>query len=177
MAPATSVPDQDRPQKRICIGTIATAHGVKGLVKILCHADDPDILNGPLFTSETGQDSLTVTMKNSMGTYWLAEIEGVSDRDAALEIRNTKLWIARDKLPDIDDEDEFYFEDLVGLSVEDTDGNKAGKIASVGNFGAGDLLEIKPPTGESYYLPFTKENVSEVDIEDGKIVIRKPENA
>ncbi len=176
MAAANSVQDQDQSQKRVCLGTIATAHGVKGLVKIKCEADDPQLLNGLLFTSETGQDTLTLTMKNSMGKYWLASVDGIADRDAALSLNGTKLWLERDALPDNEDEDEFYFDDLVGLKAKDKDGNEAGKVIAVDNFGAGDLLEIRPPQGEAYYITFTKENVPEVNIGDGYIVISSPQN-
>lgn len=157
--------------KRVCLGKIATAHGVKGLVKILCHADDPHILDGALYTSETGTDQLTLKMKNSMGKYWLAEVDGIGDRDAALALSHTTLWIDRDALPEIEDEEEFYIEDLAGLKVEDTDGKEVGHILAVRNFGAGDLLEIKPLYGESFYLNFSRENVPEVLISQGKVVI------
>lgn len=176
MADAISVQDKDRPQKRVCMGTIATAHGVRGLVKVKCDADDPAILNGPLYTSEKGQDSLNLLLKNSMGKYWLAEIEGINDRDAALALRGTKLWLDREELPDINDEDEFYCEDLIGLEVITTENEKHGTIISVDNFGAGDLLEIRPLKGDTYYLPFTKENVPEIKIKDSQVVIGKIPN-
>jgi len=166
-----SVQDRDQPSRRVCLGTIATAHGVRGLVKILCDAQDPHLLDGTLYVSETGGETIKLTMKNSMGKYWLAEVEGIADRDAALALRGTKLWIGRDQLPELESEDEFYFEDLVGLRAEDADGNPAGTVISVNTFGGSDALEIKPPRGESYFLLFNRENVSSVSIADGKIVI------
>ncbi|MCB9995955.1 MAG: 16S rRNA processing protein RimM [Rhodospirillales bacterium] len=171
-----SVQDQDQsPARRICLGTIATAHGVRGLVKILFHGDDPSLLDGTAYTSETKSDTLTITMKNSMGKYWLAEIGGVNDRDAALELRGTKLWIDRERLPEIDDEDEFYLDDLIGLAVRTADGKDAGKVIAVDNFGAGDLLEIKPLAGDAYYLPFTKDNVPGVNLDKGIVTISSAE--
>lgn len=173
MANAMPVQDRDQPTRRVCLGVIATAHGVRGLVKVLCEADDPRMLDGhgALYTSETGGKTLTLSLKNSMGKYWLAEVEGIADRDAALALRGTKLWIERDKLPELESDDEFYIEDLVGLRAEDGDGNPAGTILAVENFGAGTLLEIKPPEGNSYYLPFTKANVPDIRLNDGKVVI------
>ncbi len=155
----------------MCLGVIATAHGVRGLVKILCEADDPHLLDSVLYTSETGSDTLTLTMKNSMGKYWLAEVAGVADRDAALALHGTKLWIERDNLPELQSNAEFYIEDLIGLRAEDAQGNPAGTVIAAENFGAGDLLEIKPVTGDSYYLPFTEANVSGIFLSERKIVI------
>lgn len=177
MEPAVSFQDLDQPSKRVCLGKIATAHGVRGLVKIRCEADDPHLLDehGPVYTSATGQDTLTLTMKNSLGNtggkYWLAEVAGIADRDAALALGGTELWIDRDQLPQLEDDDEFYIDDLVGLKVVNTTGKDVGKVIGVNNFGAGDLLEIQPESGESFFLIFTNENVPEVSLADGKITI------
>ena len=174
MSPAHSVhPDHTR---RVCLGTIATAHGVRGLVKVKCEADDPQMLNGQMYLSQSGEKTLQLKMKNSMGKYWLAEIDGVSDRDAALAYRGTKLWVDRESLPQIDDEDEFYIEDLNGLSVITKDGADGGKVIAVENFGAGDLLEIKPNSSQSYYLAFTKANVPKIDLKNSQITICVPED-
>lgn len=149
-------------QKRICIGKITGPHGVKGLVKILPYCEDITLL-------EQVED-FKITLKNPSGKYMLAEIEGINTREAAEDIAGTELWISRDKLPDISDEDAFYIEDLVGLKAVDTDGKDAGTVIAVHNFGAGDLLEIKPPAGEAYLLPFTKENVPEITEEKLTII-------
>ncbi len=178
MHSAMSVQDQNQhPARRVCLGRIAKAHGVRGLVKVRCSGDDPYMLDkhGSLFTSETGEGTITLTMKNSMGKYWLAEVEGVVDRDKAETLNGTELWIERSKLPEIEDEDEFYFEDLIGLPVQTEDGSPAGKIIAVENFGASDLLEIQPITGAPYHLPFTKEKVPKISIADNIVVIVPPQ--
>lgn len=162
----------DEAKNRVCVAQIATAHGVKGLVKLRVFAENTDLLNGPLFTSETGGRALSVTLKNATAKFWLAEIGGVSDRDEALALRGTKLYIDRSALPETD-EGEFYVSDLVGRSVQSTDGEKIGTILDVANFGAGDMLEIQPLSGPSFYLPFTDENVPEIGKES--ITVNIPE--
>lgn len=162
-----------QPEKRVCLGKIATAHGVRGLVKVLVFAEDPALLSGVLYIGETSNDTLTLKMKNSMGKFWLAEVDGVKDRNDAELLRNTSLWVNRATLPDTEDEDDFYIEDLIGLAVETVDGKQAGKVLGLDNFGAGDLLEIKPPTGDSVYIPFTKADVPEILLDAGKIIITK----
>jgi len=110
-----------------------------------------------------------------MGKYWLAGIEGISDRTEAEKLRGTKLWLDRAALPALEEEDEFYVEDLIGLKALTKDGADAGTIIAVDNFGAGTLLEIRPPAGTPYYLPFTKKNVPSVDITEGTVQIVAPE--
>lgn len=65
--------------------------------------------------------------------------------------------------------------DLIGLEAVGADGRDYGQVVAVENFGAGDLLEIRRPEGgPTVYLPFTEENVPEVEIEAGRIVIDPP---
>ncbi len=144
--------------KRILIGEIATVHGVKGLVKVRVFADNLDLLEAPVFTDETSSKTLKLTLKNAMKDHWLAEVEGIADRTAAEALRGTPLYIDRDALPDTD-EGEHYYVDLIGLECRDIDGHKIGTVIDVTNFGASDLLDIKPPQGPSFYLPFTDETV------------------
>lgn len=150
--------------ERVCLAKIATAHGIRGMVKLIVHADDPGNLeiHGPLYTSETGEETLTVKLHNPMGKYHLAEIEGIADRTAAEKLRGTELWLPRDKLPAAG-KGQHYYADLIGLPARDGQGNGLGKIIAVANFGASDLLEIQPPGAPSFYLPFTKDYVLEIN--------------
>jgi 16S rRNA processing protein RimM len=161
--------------KRVCLGKIVSAHGIKGLVKILPFGDDPYLIEtlGPVFTDETGSDILDITMKNSAGNkYWLASVNGVSERNGAEALRGTELFVYRDALPETT-ENVFYYSDLIGLKTVDTSGVEIGDVVSVQNFGAGDLLEIKPEGKDSFFLPFTKDTIIKVDAEF--IIISIPE--
>ena len=156
--------DQDQPpsKKRICVGRVATPHGVKGLVKILPFCEDVSLIEQA--------HEFAITLKNPSGKYILAEIEGVSSREDVEAIKGTDLHIDRDQLPE-PDEGEYYIEDLVGLkAINAQSGKDAGVIIAVHNFGAGDLLEIKPKSGETYLLPFNDDHVPNVN-EDGVRVI------
>ena len=160
--------------KRVCLGKIVDAHGIKGLVKVLPFDDQPKLIEelGPVYINETGLDTLKITMKNSAGNkYWLAAVDGVVERDGALALRGTGLFVDRDKLPETE-EGTHYFIDLEGLPVVDTDGKEIGTVASVQNFGASDLLEIQPVGKDSFYLPITDENVLEIA---DKITVSIPE--
>ncbi|NCT40722.1 MAG: 16S rRNA processing protein RimM [Alphaproteobacteria bacterium] len=140
-------------EKRICLGVIAQAHGVKGLVKILPYGDDPYLIELV--------EEFEITLKNPHGKYFLAEIAGIDSREAVDAIKGTQLFIDRDQLPD-PNEGEYYIEDLVGMKAVNIAGKDAGVVIAVHNFGAGDLLEIKPPSGEAYLVPFTDDHVPEV---------------
>ena len=148
---------------RILIGKISSAHGIKGLVKIFPMCEDISLLNGPLFTSEDGPETLNITLKNQLGKFVLAAVEGINDRNGA-EILKTPLYISREALPEEDD-GEYYFTDLIGLDVCNSESQKIGTVKAADNFGASDLIEIQPLAGKAFYIPFTDDYVLDVDIE------------
>ena len=153
--------------KRVCLGKITTPHGIKGLVKIIPFGEDPSLIQslGPAYTAgdNAHTDTLVITLKNPAGKYFLAAIDGVTDRDQAEALRGTELYFDRDLLPETGD-DEFYYDDLVGLAVREND-QTIGTVKSVQNFGAGDLLEIKPKSGSTFFLPYTDEYILDVDLD------------
>ena len=160
--------------KRILAGEITTAHGIKGFVKVRCYADDAKLLErGPLF-DEAGKP-VSLKLKNGIKGDWIAEVKGVDDRNAAELLRATKLYIDRDSLPEAD-EGEYYVEDLKGMRIEDENGNDIGTILTIANYGAGDLVDIKPAAGgQSFYLPFNEQTLLNVDLETRIVTIRVPE--
>lgn len=161
--------------KRICIGKIAGAHGVKGLVKITPYCDDLSLLNGDVFIDETGSQTITITLKNPAGKHIVAEIKGMTSRNDAEKTKHM-IYIARGDLPEIDDDGEFYVEDLKNMSAKNTQGEIIGKVLDVQNFGAGDLLEIKPLSGASYFIPFQDEFVTDIDFEGASLTLENPEH-
>lgn len=161
--------------KRILIGEITTAHGIKGFVKVRAFVEDETLLEGgDVFTLESGDSKINLTLKSQMKGDWLAEVKDVADRNAAEALRGTKLYIDRDALPDADDH-EYYIEDLKGLRVVDAAGKEIGTVTDVVNYGAGDLIDIKPASGDNFYLPFTDDTVLDVDFECGVITAELPE--
>ena len=158
--------------KRIALGKIVAAHGIKGLVKILPYSNNRDLFNGAIYTSEQDFQTLTIKSKNSLGKYLLAEVSGVTERNGAEALRHTELFIDKDALPEIEDGGGFYHADLVGLKAIDEHGTEIGAVISVENYGAGDLLEIRPKNGKDFLIPFTEDNIPEIDVASGSLQIR-----
>jgi 16S rRNA processing protein RimM len=74
------------------------------------------------------------------------------------------------------DEEEWYHADLIGLAVVDRQGESIGSVVGVQNFGAGDLIEVKPKSGgPTVLVPFTRDTVPEVDVEGGRLTLVPPE--
>jgi len=160
--------------KRVCVAQIGAPHGVRGEVRLWTFTADPTAVAqyGPLET-EDGMQRFEIAAVRPAKGHLVARINGIDDRDAAEQLTNVKLFVARERLP-ATGTDEFYHADLVGLRVEDEDGNEVGAVIAVHNFGAGDILEIQPPEGGAMLLPFNKTVVPGVDIEGGRLVVVPP---
>ena len=161
-------------EAHVCLGVITGVHGVRGLVKVKSFTEVPEDVAayGPL-TDEDGERVLTLTVTGRSKDALLVRFEGVADRDQAQALKGTRLYVARDVLPALDEEQTYYHADLLGLAAEDRDGHPLGRVAAVHNFGAGDILELD---GEGRRLvPFTRQAVPVVDLEGGRLVVELPE--
>ena len=154
---------------RVCVAQIGAAHGIRGEVRLRSFTQDPAAIAayGPL-ESEDGTRRFTIEALRPAKDHFVARLAGVADRDAAEKLTNLKLYIARDKLPPIDEDDTFYHADLVGLSAVTPDGAAFGTVTAVLNFGAGDILEIEKPDGKRSMVPF-REGIA--DLVEGRIVV------
>lgn len=159
---------------KILLAQIGAPHGIKGEVRVKPFGE-PDMLDqyGKLETKEGKKFKIKRMrpQKNMM----VVKFEGVNTREEAEALNRVELFIDRAKLPELEEEDEFYIEDLIGMDVLDESGVQLGTVLAVPNFGAGDMLEIKPTNSSStYYLPFTKEVVPEIDFENASLTVEPP---
>jgi 16S rRNA processing protein RimM len=162
--------------KRLLMGRIGAAHGIKGEVRITSFTEDPLALRdyGPLGTNKPG---LVIEIESARATtnVLVARIKGVSDRNAAEKLNGIELYVDRDRLPATEDEDDFYHADLIGLEARLADGTTLGTVTAIPNYGASDLIEVRDGrSGDTYLYPFTKAVVPEVKLADGYLVIEVP---
>ena len=162
---------------RVCIGAIAGAFGVRGELRLKSFTAEPaDMATyGPVETEDgTRRFTITLSGQSTKGAL-VARLSGISTKEEADALRGARLYVARDRLPDLA-EDEFYHADLIGMEVYDTGGALLGRVKSVQNHGASDLLEIHGPgLKATVLLPFTMEAVPTVDMAGGRIVADPPD--
>ncbi|THD52850.1 MAG: 16S rRNA processing protein RimM [Phenylobacterium sp.] len=152
------------------VGRVAGAFGVRGEVRITSFTAEPlALVDYRTLLREDGSPGLTLASGRVAKGGVVARAAEVTTRDEAEALRGLKLYIPRASLPE-PDEDEFYVADLVGMEVRSLEGDRLGQVRSVRDFGAGDLLEVAPAAGESWWLPFTREAVPEVRMADGFLV-------
>ena len=154
------------------VGKIVGTHGVKGMTRVQVWADSPDFLKQfkYLYTSESGENKLTVLKVQPHGNISLVAFKGVDTIEHAESFRNTVLYIDRKdvKLP----EGRYFITDLIGITVFDADsGIVLGEISDVSQTGANDVWHIKKD-GKEYLIPAISDVLVNVDIEAEKAVIR-----
>lgn len=163
--------------ERICVAKIGAAHGVKGEVKLWSFTADPAAVAdyGPL-ESQDGTQRFEIEALRPAKDHLVARLSGVRDRDAAERLTNMELYVPRERLPPPASE-EFYHADLIGLRAESRDGIGLATIVAIHDFGAGDLLELRPVgAGNTVLMAFTAATVPVVDIAGGRIVIDPPQD-
>ena len=159
----------------VCVARIGAAHGVRGAVKLWTFTEDPLAVQsyGPLMTKD-GARQFEIANAREANDHLVATFKGIATRNDAEKLNGIELYVPREKLPAIDD-DEYYHADLIGLAAVNAADEPLGRVVAIHNFGAGDIIEVAPPKGATMLLPFTNAVVPTVDIAGGRVVIDLPQ--
>jgi 16S rRNA processing protein RimM len=163
----------------VVVARIGRPHGVRGEVTVEVRTDDPDLRFVPgavLRTEPPERGPLTLA-----GLRWHREVlllafAGVGSREEAEELRGTELVVPVAELPPLEDPDEFYDHQLVGLAARLPDGTPLGEVVAVRHEG-NSLLVVRRPDGErdEVFVPFVAALVPTVDVAGGFVVVDPPE--
>ena len=159
------------------MGKIVGVHGIRGEVKVKSFTSvDRDIDKYGPVSNENGSKSFEIKVVGHSKELLRVKIKNVDDRNSAEQLIGESLFVSREKLPELKDEDEFYQTDLIGLSVvQEANNSKVGTVCGIYNFGAGEILEIKLESGKKEMIPFNKQYVPVVNIKDGFIIVKTAE--
>jgi 16S rRNA processing protein RimM len=166
--------DHDR---LVLVGRVAGAFGVKGEVRIRAYTEDPlALLSYRELRKASGEPGLTLLSGRAAKDGVIARAKEIATKEDADAIRGLDLYAPRSALPETE-EDEFYLTDLIGLEARAPDGTRLGRVKTVNDYGAGDVLEIDPGDGSpSWLVAFTLQNAPEIAVDQGyMIVVRPPE--
>jgi 16S rRNA processing protein RimM len=160
----------------IRVGVFGAPHGIRGEIRLKSWTADPAAIGtyGPLFDAGGARSFVIEALRPIGKDMFVARVKGVSDRNSAAALNGTQLFVPRHVLP-TPEEGEFYHADLVGLRVENEQGEVLGGVVALHNFGAGDILELAPlpdaPDKTTTMLAFIRALVPIVDVAGGRIVV------
>lgn len=164
--------------KFVSVGKILNFHGIKGEAKVGFSKGQEDFILSldKVFVSESG-DYLPLNIERSRlnKSVVLMKFAGVDSINELMPYKGQIIFVEENVIRDKLDEGEFLIDELVGLSVFDTDGKKLGFVVGVSNNGATDLLSVKTNSKNISLVPFVKAFIVSVSIADKKIVINNQE--
>ena len=154
--------------KKIYLGRITGVHGIKGWLKIQSFSSPPEnILNYPIWiiNHQGEEDFYSIEQGRKQNNKIVVKLEKIDDRNTAESLINSKIQIQRSDLPKLSNEN-YYWSDLVGLSVLSSEEKVIGKIESLIETGANDVMVINALKDERILVPFVMhEIIKEVNVE------------
>ena len=165
--------------KNVFVGKVSSPHGIKGWLKVISYTDPiENILSyKEWFIINEGGSKKTFSIEDSriQGKKIIVKLDGIEDRDSAEDLKNKEILVSRIDLPKLE-ENTFYWNDLLDLSVLDQKGKQIGKVDSLFETGSNDVLVIVNENKERFLVPFIMEEViRKVDLAKEFISIDWPE--
>ncbi|MDP3059015.1 MAG: ribosome maturation factor RimM [bacterium] len=161
----------------VSVGTVASALGLKGEIKVYPLTDNPDryaSIAGQtvLWRKDTKQQVIKINSVRASGKFFVLGVEGISDRKAAEALIKGELTVSRADLPRLQ-EGKYYIFELIDLEVYTVQGELLGQIMQVLQPGSNDVYVILGPKGE-ILLPALKSVVKEVALAQRRMVVELP---
>ncbi|MBT4922288.1 MAG: 16S rRNA processing protein RimM [Rickettsiales bacterium] len=165
----TDITSADPSTSFVAIGKIASAHGIKGEIKIYSYNDTSSFQDNECFFAD--KSSIALKIKSTKNNIITANIKNITSRSEAEALKNKEIFI---NLTEICEENEFYYKDLIGMKVKSADMNDIGTISNVDNYGASDLIEVTFFNKKSELYNFTNELFPEINIGQNYVILTLP---
>jgi len=162
------------PPELVVVGRVGGAYGVGGAIRITSatHPKDNILKYRPWWLGDSGSfRQVALESLEPHGEGFVARLAEVRDRDAAQALKGAEVAVPRSALPALDGSREFYWRDLIGAVVVNSDGGELGTVRELIDTGAHDVLVLKPPDpgGRHVLIPFVDAFVTDVDLPAGEI--------
>lgn len=160
-------------EKLILLGRIVGVHGVRGELKLESYTEPRTQIfryQPWLLRSASGEKQIEGGRGRVQGKGLVAELPGVTDRDAAAALTGTEIWVARSVLP-APKPGEYYWSDLEGLEVVTVEGVPLGRVSHLVATGANDVLVVRDAERERLVPFLVGRFVTEVDLASGRLTV------
>lgn len=151
--------------KKIIIGKIGAAHGVRGDMKVYPLTDFPDRFN-TIKKAFIDDKEINIISTRYQNNFVVMKVKDVNSREEVARYTNKLLKINRSDVPPLN-EGEYYSFDIIGLKVINQDDAVLGEIIEILKTGSNDVYITKTPEGKQLLIPALKKVVTEINIEEG----------
>ncbi len=169
-----SSPGETSDDELVVIGRIVRTHGVRGEVRVAPESGDPTIFD-ELETVYVGERPYPIVSARAHKRQTLLLLEGVNGMDEARGLQGSEVSAWRSQFPPIEEDDAWYWHDLMGSEVVDADGTVLGTVDGVLETAAHDNIVLRRPDGREALIPFVEAMVLTVDVEGRRIEVDVPE--
>ena len=154
----------------LVIGEVLRPQGLRGEVKVRVVTDFPERLR-TLKLAYVGPVPLPVAVEGIRfhQGFALLKLAGYEDRVAAESLRGALVQIPVEEATPLED-GEYYFYQIMGLTVWTTQGEYLGRVRDILITGANDVFLVRGPRGE-ILLPAIEEVVRQVDLDRGRVTV------
>ncbi|MBI1388644.1 MAG: 16S rRNA processing protein RimM [bacterium] len=164
-------------QERVYLGKLSKPHALQGELKFIPFGCSPVLLEVLetvyLEGSETDVSELRVEYVRGTEKNPIIKFDGVDGRDQSEALSGAILWTKQELLPELND-GEIYESDLIGVQVINLDGGVIGRVESILETGAADVLVIRTPDGEEVMIPAAREHIVEFRRANQTLVVQPP---
>ena len=155
-----------------CVGKVFKPHGLRGEFILFLESDFPEWIakQKRFFVEERGQMVVwPVESARFHQRKLILKVAALADRNAVEAARDRPLYLPDDEARAANEDPDYFFNsDLIGLRVEDVrTGESYGRVVTVYEGNAQNLLEIRQADGKIFLFPFTKALVKDIDLENG----------
>ena len=164
----------------LLLGEIMRPHGIRGELRVRMMTDYPERI-AKLETIYLSAEAEPKTAKpykvqgmRMNGTFGLLKLHEIPDRTAAEKYRGLYVLIDMEHAVPLE-EGEFYLYQLIGVSVQTSDGETLGKLTEVLETGANDVYIVESPRYGEILIPVTAETIVKTDVNAGIVIVNLPE--
>ncbi len=157
----------------LILGKLRRAHGVQGEIPLEVYTELLELLapNSVVYVGENHQP-ITIEKRRWKKPLLLLKFKGINDRETASGLTNELLYVHPSQLPSLPD-GEFYYHEMLGLSVYDEEDTYLGILTEILGTGANDVFLILSDSGEEILIPDIEEMVISIDLDQGRMVVAK----
>lgn len=156
------------------VGKIVNTHGVRGEVRVLATTDFIDERFNPgqmLYLQQTGQPlALEIETARQHKGMILVKFVGYDNINDVQAFRDHELMVSADDQQELED-GQYYYHQIIGLTVQTLDGTKLGTIKEILSPGANDVWVVQRPNAKDLLLPVIDDVVKNVDLDRGIVEV------
>lgn len=157
---------------KIAVGRFGSPFGIKGWIKVISYTDPIEqiLQYVPWYLDKDPKKVLKNVKGQLHGKQLIVHLNDCHDRDQAKAYTNLEIYINREQLPSLSEE-EYYWHDLLGLEVINQQNILFGKIKNIFATGSNDVLVVEDENGKERYLPYIEGVIIKVDLQKKQLSV------